>query len=76
MAAVIRLEYADVSTVKPKRGLLMTATTPHTATPSPRRTVDRRTRRDRFFNLRGWLSLSRDRSGHRRYAALYDDLLS
>ncbi|MEQ8405881.1 MAG: hypothetical protein RKE49_12350 [Oceanicaulis sp.] len=54
----------------------MTATTPHTATPSPRRTVDRRTRRDRFFNLRGWLSLSRDRSGHRRYAALYDDLLS
>jgi len=47
-----------------------------THTAAPRRTVDRRTRRDRFFNLRGWLALSRDRSGHRRFAALYDDMLS
>lgn len=44
--------------------------------PAPRRTEDRRSRRDRFFTLRGALELDRDRSGHRRFAALYDDLLS
>lgn len=41
-----------------------------------RRTGKGQSRRDRFFNARGALALSRDRSGHRRFAALYDDLLS
>jgi hypothetical protein len=42
----------------------------------PRRDVHGRTRRHRFFNLRGQLDLPRDLSGHRRFASLYDDLLS
>ncbi len=41
-----------------------------------RRTCKGQSRRDRFFNARGALALGRDRSGHRRFAALYDDLLS
>lgn len=29
-----------------------------------------------FFKQRGQLGLDRDRSGHRRYAVLYEDLLA
>lgn len=43
---------------------------------TPRRTVDGRTLHHHFFNRRGRLALERDQSGHRRFAALYDDLLS
>ncbi|MFP4519681.1 MAG: hypothetical protein ACLFQ5_09505 [Oceanicaulis sp.] len=54
----------------------MTRQSPADPRPARRRTADRRSGRDRFFNARGALALDRDRSGHRRYAALYDDLLS
>ncbi|MEQ8435170.1 MAG: hypothetical protein RIA71_13115 [Oceanicaulis sp.] len=51
-----------------------TRTKDHSST--ARRTGKGQSRRDRFFNARGTLALNRDRSGHRRFAALYDDLLS
>lgn len=41
-----------------------------------RRTVDGRSPWDRYFNRRRHLSLDQDRSQHRRFAALYDDLMS
>lgn len=43
---------------------------------SPRRTIDGRSIYSRFFNRRRNLMLDRDQSQHRRFAALYDDLLS
>lgn len=43
---------------------------------SPRRTIDGRTLWNRFFNQRRHLNLDRDTSQHRRFAVLYDDLLS
>jgi hypothetical protein len=43
---------------------------------TPRRTVDGRSLYDRFFNRRRHLMLDRDLSQHRRFAVLYDDLLS
>lgn len=42
----------------------------------PRSTPGGETRQHRFFRRRGRLDLTRDRSGHRRFAAMYDDLLS
>jgi len=33
-------------------------------------------KRDRFFNRRGFMALQDDRSQHRRFAWLYDDLMS
>lgn len=42
----------------------------------PRRAFDGRSLYNRFFNRRGRLRLDRDQSQHRRYAALYDDMLS
>ena len=43
---------------------------------TPRRTVDGRSIYNRFFNRRRHLMLDRDQSQHRRFAVLYDDLLS
>jgi hypothetical protein len=43
---------------------------------SPRRTIDGRSPYNHFFNRRRHLRLDRDQSQHRRFAALYDDLLS
>ncbi len=42
----------------------------------PRMAPGGETRAHRFFRQRGHLDLTRDRSGHRRFAAMYDDLLS
>ncbi len=50
--------------------------TPSSLRPSPRRTIDGRSIYNRFFNRRRYLMLDRDQSQHRRFAALYDDLLS
>ena len=43
---------------------------------STRRTIDGRSIYNRFFNRRRHLMLDRDQSQHRRFAVLYDDLLS
>jgi len=42
----------------------------------PRVDCKGRSGRNAYFNRRGRLHLGRDSSSHRRFAALYDDLLS
>jgi len=54
----------------------MSKSIPSTQHTAPRRTIDGRSLYNRFFNRRRHLRLDRDQSQHRRFAALYDDLLS